>query len=70
MGSLQVKTKKSHLTRQENHTNQSMANSNIMVTLETLDLKSKGFCNAEQLISCLFLEKPTQSIQIGHNSEA
>lgn len=36
------------------------ANGNIkMVTLETLDLKSKCFCNAEQLISCFFLGKPT-----------
>lgn len=36
-----------------------MANSNFMVTLKTLDLKSKCFCNAEQLISRFFPEKST-----------
>lgn len=41
------------------HKEKSVTNSNIMVTLETLDLKSKCFCNAEQLNLCLLLEKPT-----------
>ena len=46
------------------------ANGNITVTLETVDLKSKYFCNAEQLISCFFLGKPTSSTPLGHDSEA
>lgn len=30
-----------------------------MATSENFDLKSKYFCNAEQLILCVFLGKPT-----------